>query len=60
MWVSHEWDTKSSNEWDSPIHDFRGIFLRKDFVYILQAFILTIIMKFEKKEKKTETVISLN
>ena len=27
MWVSHEWDTKSINEWGSPIRDLRGIYL---------------------------------
>ena len=49
MWVSHEWDKKSSYEWDRPIHDLRGIFLGKLCLHFVSIH-FKLIMKFERKK----------
>ena len=49
MWVSHEWDTKSINEWGSPIRDLRGIFLVRLCLHFVSIH-FKLIMKFERKK----------
>ena len=49
MWVSHEWDNKSSYEWDIPIHDLRGIFLGRLCLHFVSIH-LKLIMKFKRKK----------
>ena len=49
MWVSHEWDNNSSNEWDIPNHDLRGIFLGRLCLHFV-SIPFKLIMKFERKK----------